>query len=99
MTLVPTIMNTMTPVPIITAGGIADGRAMAAALALDAEAVAVKTRLIASVEANAHDEYKQRIVGTEEGETAITTVFLGPKRLRRPARALRNRVVRTWHRR
>jgi enoyl-[acyl-carrier protein] reductase II len=97
MALVPAVVDAVSPIPVIAAGGIVDGRGMAAALALGAEAVWVGTRLVASVEANAHQEYKDRVIAADEGETAITTVFCGPERLRRPVRALRNRVVRTWH--
>jgi NAD(P)H-dependent flavin oxidoreductase YrpB (nitropropane dioxygenase family) len=95
-TLVPTVADAVAPTMVIAAGGIADGRGLAAALALGAEGAWVGTRLVASVEAYAHEEYKRRVVRAGEADTAVTTVFHGPERLRRPARALRNRVVRTW---
>lgn len=96
MTLVPAVVDAVAPVPVLAAGGIADGRGIAAALALGADAVWMGTRFIATREANAHAEYKRRILQATDGDTAITTVFGGPERLRRPVRALRNHVVERW---
>jgi NAD(P)H-dependent flavin oxidoreductase YrpB (nitropropane dioxygenase family) len=96
MTLVPAVVDAVTPVPVIAAGGIADGRGLVAALALGAEAVWVGTRFVASREANAHEEYKRRIVQAGERDTMLTSVFSGYERYRRPVRALSNRVVREW---
>src|SRR5260370_32145512 len=56
LSLVPAVVDAIAPVPVIAAGGIADGRGVVAALALGAEAVWVGTRLVASQEAYAHDE-------------------------------------------
>lgn len=96
LTLVPAVIDAVAPVPVLAAGGIADGRGLAAALTLGADGVWVGTRFVASREANAHVDYKRRIVDAAEGDTAVTTVFFGPERLRRPVRTLRNRVVREW---
>jgi enoyl-[acyl-carrier protein] reductase II len=96
LTLVPAVVDAVAPVPVLAAGGVADGRGLAAALALGADGVWVGTRFVASREANAHVDYKRRIVDATEGDTAITTAFQGPERLRRPVRTLRNRVVRDW---
>ena len=60
--LLPAVIDAIPSVPVIAAGGIADGRTVAAALALGAEAVWVGTRLLASFEANAHPQYKDRVV-------------------------------------
>jgi NAD(P)H-dependent flavin oxidoreductase YrpB (nitropropane dioxygenase family) len=59
---VPSIVEGVTPLPIISAGGIATGRTVAAALALGAVGICVGTRLLASHEAYAHDDNKHRIV-------------------------------------
>jgi enoyl-[acyl-carrier protein] reductase II len=96
MTLVPAVVDAIDPVPVLAAGGIADGRGLAAALALGADAVWMGTRFLASREANAHAEYKRRILLANDAATAITTVFHGAEHLRRPVRALRNRVVDAW---
>jgi enoyl-[acyl-carrier protein] reductase II len=93
-TLLPVITNAVS-VPVLAAGGIADGRGVAAALALGAEGVWVGTRLIASHEAYAHDEYKRRIVAARESDVARTCIF-GPEWPDAPMRVLRNRVVREW---
>jgi len=96
MTLVPAVVDAVAPVMVLAAWGIVDGRGMAAALALGAAGVWVGTRLVASEEADAHEEYKRRVLLAAEGDTTITTLFHGPERIRRPMRALGNRVVRTW---
>jgi NAD(P)H-dependent flavin oxidoreductase YrpB (nitropropane dioxygenase family) len=93
--LVPAVVDAIAPVPVIAAGGIADGRGVAAALALGADAVWVGTRLVASREAYAHDEYKRRILAATEADTIRTTMF-GREWPRAQTRVLRNRVVNEW---
>lgn len=95
LTLVPAVVDAITPIPVIASGGIADGRGIVAALALGAEAVWVGTRMVASQEAYAHDEYKQRIVATSARDTTRTTLF-GPEWPGQPIRVIRNRVVNEW---
>jgi len=95
LTLLPRMVDALASVPVIAAGGIADGRGMAAALCLGASAVCVGTRLIATVEANAHPEYKRRVVEAGEGDTTRTCIF-GPEWPDAPIRVLRNRIVREW---
>lgn len=95
LVLVPAIVDAVAPVPVLAAGGIAEGRAVAAALALGAEAVWVGTRMAATQEANSHDEYKRRLVAATEADTVVTTLF-GPEWPDAPARVLRNRVVDEW---
>ncbi len=95
LALVPAVVDAIAPVPVIAAGGIADGRGVVAALALGADAVWVGTRLVASLEANAHDEYKRRIVEAETADTVCTTIF-GPEWPHQPMRVIRNRVVNEW---
>ena len=95
LTLVPLMVDAVSPAPVIAAGGIADGRGMAAALCLGAAGVCVGTRLIATVEAHAHDEYKRRVVQATEEDLARTCIF-GPEWPDAPMRVIRNRVVREW---
>ena len=94
-TLLPRMVDAVSPAPVIAAGGIADGRGMAAALCLGADGVCVGTRLVATVESNAHDEYKRRITQATEEDIARTCIF-GPEWPDAPMRVLRNRVVREW---
>lgn len=93
--LIPAVVDAIAPTPVIAAGGIADGRGVVAALALGAEAVWVGTRLVASSEANAHQEYKRRIVAAGVGDTMRTSIF-GPEWPHQSMRVLRNRVVNAW---
>jgi NAD(P)H-dependent flavin oxidoreductase YrpB (nitropropane dioxygenase family) len=96
--LLPAVIDEVGSVPVVAAGGIADGRTVAAALALGADAVWVGTRLIASVEANAHPGYKDRVVAAGVEDTARHLIF-GPEFPDASTRGLRNRIVREWERR
>jgi enoyl-[acyl-carrier protein] reductase II len=71
-------------VPMIAAGGIADGVSMASAFALGAEGVQMGTRMVASVEANVHDGLKQAILGASEQDTVLVNRHNG-----KPMRVLR----------
>jgi NAD(P)H-dependent flavin oxidoreductase YrpB (nitropropane dioxygenase family) len=93
--LVPAVVDAVAPLPVVAAGGIADGRGVAAALALGAEAVCVGTRLVASREAFVHDEYKRRVVAATVDDIARTSIF-GPEWPDQPMKVIRNRVVREW---
>jgi enoyl-[acyl-carrier protein] reductase II len=93
--LVPPVVDAVAPLPVLAAGGIADGRGVAAALALGAEAVWVGTRLLASTEAHAHPEYKRRVVDACCDDVVRTSLF-GPEWPGEPMKVLRNRVVREW---
>lgn len=94
-TLLPAVRAAVAHLPLIAAGGITDGRGLVAALALGAEAAWCGTRFLASLEADAHDEYKRRVLAAGAGDTSITTLF-GPEWPDQPLRVLRNRVVREW---
>lgn len=76
-------------IPVIAAGGIADGRAMAAAFALGAEGVQMGTRFLATVESEVHDNYKRRILSASIRDTIITGAKLG-----HPARVLKTPFAR-----
>lgn len=95
LALIPAMVDAVHPTPVIAAGGIADGRTLAAALLLGAEAACVGTRFIATPEANAHPEHKRRISGAGLGDTALTHIF-GPEWPDARMRVLRNRVVDQW---
>jgi enoyl-[acyl-carrier protein] reductase II len=80
LVLVPMVCDAVR-VPVIAAGGIADGRSMLAALCLGAEAVQVGSRFVCSVESSAHQAFKERVVSAGEGETLLTLKELAPVRL------------------
>lgn len=94
-TLLPRMVDAVAPVPVVAAGGVADGRGMAAALCLGAAGVCVGTRMVATVESHAHEEYKRRIVNATGRDLAVTSIF-GPEWPDAPMRVLQNRVVREW---
>ena len=93
--LLPAVIDAVPSVPVVAAGGIADGRTVAAALALGADAVWVGTRLLASFEAYAHPQYKDRVVAAGVADTARHLIF-GPEFPDASTRGLRNRIVREW---
>ena len=68
-------------IPLIAAGGIASGRGMLAAMVLGADGVQVGSRFAASVESSAHENFKNKIIETKEGETQVTLKELAPVRL------------------
>jgi len=75
MVLVPRVVDSVAPTPVVAAGGIADGRGLAAALALGADAAVLGTRLLATTESNAHEIYKRKILAASEEDTVYTTLF------------------------
>ncbi len=90
LTLVPQIADAVR-VPVLAAGGIADGRGLVAALALGAEGIWMGTRFVASVEAYAHVNYKNKIVEIDQEGTTITRCHSG-----KPCRLIRNRFTDSW---
>lgn len=80
MVLVPQARD-LVKIPLIAAGGIADGRQMAAAFALGAEGVQVGSRFAASVEASCHMNFKQAIVNAGEADTCLSLKKLMPVRI------------------
>jgi enoyl-[acyl-carrier protein] reductase II len=80
--LIPMVCETV-QIPIIAAGGIGSGKAMAAAFCLGAEGVQVGSRFAASLESSAHDAFKQAIVAAGDGDTKLTLKELTPVRLLR----------------
>lgn len=78
--LIPMVADAIT-IPLIAAGGIANGRAMMAAMALGADAVQVGSRFAASFESSAHENFKSSIVKAQEGDTLLTMKQITPVRL------------------
>ena len=90
---VPAVVDAVSPTPVLAAGGIGDGRGLAAALALGADGVWVGTRFVATREANAHEEYRSRLVRAAGTDTVRTSV-LGPDMPGfNPYRVLRNPLI------
>ena len=90
MALVPQVIDAV-DVPVIAAGGIADGRQMAAAFALGACGIQVGTCLLASVECPIHDNYKQAILKAKDSDTTVTGRSIGG-----PVRVLKNKMAREY---
>ncbi len=74
--LVPQVVDAVKPVPVVAAGGVADGRGLAAALILGAEGASMGTRFLASVEAPIREEWKKAILSSES-EDAVKVDFFG----------------------
>jgi enoyl-[acyl-carrier protein] reductase II len=88
LALVPQVADAIS-IPVLAAGGIADGRGLAAALALGADGVQVGTRFAATVESSAHENYKQAVLGARDGGTVFTLKKLTPVRMIRTPFALK----------
>ncbi|MEN9335627.1 MAG: hypothetical protein RLZZ500_614 [Bacteroidota bacterium] len=80
LTLIPMVREQI-HVPLIAAGGIATGKGMLAAMVLGADGVQMGSRFVASFESSAHDNFKQTVVNTQEGDTLLTLKELAPVRL------------------
>jgi nitronate monooxygenase len=99
--LVPAVVDAVAPTPVLAAGGIADGRGLAAALALGAEGVLIGTAFCATDESLLHARAKVRLLHASGAETIRTRVFDIVRGYEWPApytgRALRNRFTERWH--
>ncbi len=87
MTLVPQVADAV-DIPVIAAGGIADGRGIAAAMMLGAQGVQCGTRFLAAVECSIADSYKEKVISARDIDTMVTG-----RRLGHPVRALKNRYM------
>ena len=90
MALVPQVCDAV-DLPVIAAGGIADGRGMAAAFALGADAVQLGTRFLSANECNIHENYKKKILKAGDTSTMVTG-----RRLGHPVRSIRNAFSREY---
>ncbi len=78
--LIPAVREAV-ELPLIAAGGISSGKSMLAAFALGAEGVQMGSRFVASAESSAHDNFKQRVIQCNDGDTMISLKQLAPVRL------------------
>lgn len=93
--LVPAVVDAVAPVPVIAAGGIADGRGIAAVLVLGAQAAWLGTRFLTAVEAPTHDAYRAAVLAAAPTDAVHTRCFDGgwPDA---PHRVLRNGTLSRW---
>ena len=97
--LLPMMVKAVAPLPVLCAGGIADGRGLAAVLALGAEGVLLGTRFMATPEAPIHPNFKRAIVESDGHDTVLTEIpDLASQRVWPGAmsRAQRNRFIERW---
>ena len=90
MALVPQVVDAV-QIPVIAAGGIADGRGMAAAFMLGAEGIQMGTRFVASKESIVHENYKNQIIKAKDIDSVVTGMSTG-----HPVRSLRNQMTREY---
>ena len=90
ISLIPKVVDSVN-IPVLAAGGIADGRGLVAALAMGAQGVWLGTRFIATKEARGHENYKQKIVDINEDGTVVTRAHSG-----KPNRMIRNKFTDSW---
>jgi NAD(P)H-dependent flavin oxidoreductase YrpB (nitropropane dioxygenase family) len=96
MPLIPVVVDAVTPVPAVAAGGIADGRGFAAALALGAASAWIGKRFLASQEATIHARYRERRFQAKETDTVYLENLFEMRWPNAPHRTLRNRTVDVW---
>lgn len=90
MPLIPQVVDAVT-IPVVAAGGICDGRGVAAALMLGAEGVQLGTRFLVAEECNVHEEYKEKVLRATDISTIVTGKSLG-----HPVRSLKTPFSRTF---
>ncbi|WP_207695440.1 enoyl-(acyl-carrier-protein) reductase II [Enterococcus sp. DIV0212c] len=92
MSMVPQVVDALT-IPVIAAGGIGDGRGMAAVLMLGAQAIQVGTRFLVAKECTVHENYKARIIKARDIDTTVTCQHFG-----HPVRAIKNKLTNEYDR-
>ena len=93
MVLVPEVVDAVAPTPVLAAGGIVDGRGVAAALALGAQGVWVGTAFLLSEESGLYPEHKRQIAGARSEDFVVTRAYTG-----KTARDVRNPLIDRWER-
>lgn len=88
MCLIPQIVDAVN-IPVIAAGGIGDGRGVAATFALGAEGIQVGTRFLVSDECNIHENYKEKVISSKDIDSVVTGRFTG-----HPVRVIKNKLSR-----
>ena len=99
MALIPMVVDAVAPIPVLAAGGFADGRGLAAALSLGADGILLGTRFLASVESPLHPNFKQAIVDSDGHDTQLSEIpdiaagLVWPGAM---TRSRRNRFIERW---
>jgi NAD(P)H-dependent flavin oxidoreductase YrpB (nitropropane dioxygenase family) len=99
LTLVPMVVDAVAPVPVLAAGGIADGRGLAAAISLGADGALLGTRFLASQESSLHSNFKQAILESDGHDTLLSEIpdiaagLVWPGAM---SRSRRNRFIERW---
>jgi NAD(P)H-dependent flavin oxidoreductase YrpB (nitropropane dioxygenase family) len=99
LTLVPMVVDVVAPIPVLAAGGIADGRGLAAAIMLGADGVLLGTRFLASRESSLHPNFKQAILESDGHDTLLSEIpdiaagLVWPGAM---SRSRRNRFIERW---
>ena len=96
MPLVPAVVDAVSPTPVVAAGGIADGRGLAAVLALGAGGAWIGTRFLASHEATIHPRYRERLLQANENDTVFLENLFDIRWPNAPHRVLRNQTIEAW---
>lgn len=96
MPLIPAVVDAVSPAPVVAAGGIADGRGLAAALALGASGAWIGTRFLASHEAAIHSRYRERLLQANENDTVYLENFFDIRWPNASHRTLRNKTIEVW---
>jgi nitronate monooxygenase len=96
MPLIPAVVDAVGSVPVVAAGGIADGRGFAAALALGASGAWIGTRFLASNEVAIHPHYRERLLRATEDDTIYLEELFNIGWPKAPHRVLRNSTVAGW---
>lgn len=96
MALIPAVVDAVGDVPVVAAGGIADGRGLAAAMALGASAVWVGTRFLAAAEADVHPDYLSRLLAASENDTGHFDDLFDIGWPNAPHRTLKNSTTKMW---
>jgi enoyl-[acyl-carrier protein] reductase II len=97
--LTPMVVDAVAPLPVLAAGGFADGRGLVAALGLGASGILLGTRFLASVESPLHENFKRAIVASDGHDTVLTEIpdiaadWVWPGAM---SRARRNRFIERW---
>jgi NAD(P)H-dependent flavin oxidoreductase YrpB (nitropropane dioxygenase family) len=96
MPLIPAVVDAVSPAPVVAAGGIADGRGLAAALALGAGGAWIGTRFLVSHEAAVHSRYRKLLLRANENDTVFLENLFDVCWPNAPHRTLRNQTVEAW---
>jgi NAD(P)H-dependent flavin oxidoreductase YrpB (nitropropane dioxygenase family) len=96
MPLIPAVVDAISPTPVVAAGGIADGRGLAAALMLGAAGAWIGTRFLASAEASIDERYRERLLRANENDTVFLENLFDVGWQDAPHRTLRNKTVEAW---